>query len=61
MLLFLQEDPGIRDPPAFSYHRGKEKRTEGERPEFCIQRWEAVFRRERVPASIDRTFINKEF
>ena len=29
-----QEDRRIRDPPAF-YFTGKEKRTEGERPEFC--------------------------
>lgn len=30
-------------------------RTEGERPESSIMRWEAVFRRERMPVSIDRT------
>ena len=31
------------------------QRAEGERPELCDrQRWEAVFRRERRPASLDR-------
>ena len=31
------------------------QRAEGERPEPCDrQRWEAVFRRERRPASLDR-------
>ena len=30
------------------------RRAEGERPELCRQRWEAVFRRERMPVSIDR-------
>ena len=30
------------------------RRAEGERPELCRQRWEAVFRRERIPESIDR-------
>ena len=31
------------------------QRAEGERPELCDrQRWEAVFRRERRPESLDR-------
>jgi hypothetical protein len=31
------------------------ERAEGERPELCDrQRWEAVFRRERRPESLDR-------
>ena len=33
------------------------QRAEGERPELCDrQRWEAVFRRERRPMSLDRFF-----
>ena len=33
------------------------QRAEGERPELCDrQRWEAVFRRERRPVSLDRFF-----
>ena len=40
-----KEDPRIRDPPAF-YFTGKEKRTEGERPEFWIYKCEGS----RVPA-----------
>ena len=32
-------------------------RIEGERLESCIKRREAVFQRERIPQSIDRTTI----
>ena len=35
------------------------RRAEGERPELCRQRWEAVFRRERIPESIDRISCRK--
>ena len=44
----------------FFNFRGKEKRTEGERPGSCTQARAAVFRRERMPASIDRNFMNCE-
>ena len=35
------------------------RRAEGERPGLCRQRWEAVFRRERIPESIDRISCRK--
>ncbi|EFB77358.1 hypothetical protein SUBVAR_04164 [Subdoligranulum variabile DSM 15176] len=53
-------------PDFFVFFPGKEvkrgprtvpRRAEGERPVFReVQRWEAVFRRERRPASLDRFF-----
>ena len=44
-LYHWQEDIHIRDPPVY-YITGKEKRTEGERPEFWIYKCEGS----RVPA-----------
>ena len=42
-------------PPCKGRLCAQAQRAEGERPEPCNrQRWEAVFRRERRPASLDR-------
>ena len=56
VFLYTLEREGERTRPWRPGH--SRERTEGERPGFgpMMQRWEAVFRRERRPGSLDRFF-----
>lgn len=63
-----QKCAGNRDRLAYSsadvmYFLGEEGSDEGlpegERPAAVSQRWEAVFRRERMPDSIDRSSVKE--